>query len=166
MIKSIEDWCIELGIKNYSIDNGVVNINGDVDISNQHLKKLPIKFGIVTGTFNCSVNGLISLKGCPKEVGADFDCGFNYLTTLKYSPIKVDGNFDCRANSLASLKGGPISVGGNFYLKYNNITSLKGGPLNIGGELSCYSNPIHNEYCKYDSYNHYRRSIKLKELLC
>jgi hypothetical protein len=142
--KSIEDWCKYFRFKNYEIVNDVVNVNGNVHISEKGLKLIPIQFGIVTGEFCCEYNLLISLKG---------------------SPVKVGGDFCCYDNMLKSLKGCPREVDGDFHCFINNITSLKGGPSKIGGVFDCHKNPIHEEFIKYDNYTHYMRSIKLKKLI-
>jgi hypothetical protein len=142
--RSIEDWCIELGLENYKIKDGIVNVNGHVDISKKISIEIPIQFGIVTGYFECDSNKLTSLKGCPKSVGESFNCMYNELTSLKY---------------------GPISVGGLYYCGYNNLVSLKYGPKSLGGFLGCFDNPVWKEYEKYNNYNQYMRSEKLKELI-
>jgi hypothetical protein len=144
--KSIEEYCIELCLKNYKIDeNNIVNVNGDVILRNRNLYKIPIQFGIVTNVFTCSLNGLKSLKGAPYTVRGSFYCSDNQLTSLEGCPIEVGGYFDCC---------------------YNKLISLEGGPIKIGGKFNCYGNPIHDEYSeKYGSYKHYMRTIKLKKLL-
>jgi hypothetical protein len=142
--KSIEDWCVEFDITDYEIVNGIVNVNNRVIISMRNIDILPIKFGIITKYFYCYDNKLITLEGCPREVHNDFSCSGNQLKTLKYSPVKV---------------------GNHYFCIENEITTLKDGPKIIGGILHCDSNPIFEEYIKYDSYQHYMRTIKLKELI-
>jgi len=78
----------------YELKDGVYNVNGDVRL-NKCVEKLPVKFGKVTGSFNCSNNNLITLEGCPKIVGREFDCSYNSLTSLKGCPTHVGGNFVC-----------------------------------------------------------------------
>jgi hypothetical protein len=135
--KSIEDLCLEFDIQKYEIVNGLVNVNDHVDISNKSLTKIPIPFNIVTRLFNCGHNKLISLKGCPKEVGYRFDCCDNKLTSLEYGP-KVVGTYFCEKNKLRSLEYAP-----------------KEGVI-----LCCYSNPIHNVYVLFDNiYEKYTESL-------
>ena len=81
--------------------------------------KLTIKFNKVTGNFNCAGLNLISLDGCPKEVGVNFDCDHNKLTSLEGAPEKVDEDFFCNSNKLTSLKGTPKEVGGRFFCMNN-----------------------------------------------
>jgi hypothetical protein len=143
-IQVIKFWCGLLELKNYEIINGLVNVNGSVDISSRNFDKIPIKFGFVTGDFNCSHNILKTLEGSPVKVGRSFNCVFNNLT---------------------SLIGGPKEVGEIFYCQNNNLSTLEYGPLKIGIDLECYKNPIFEEYQKYNNYTHYMRSVKLKELI-
>ena len=57
--------------------DGSYDVDGDVDLSNMNLDKIPVKFNLVGGYFYCSNNNLTSLEGCPKEVGGDFYCSYN-----------------------------------------------------------------------------------------
>jgi hypothetical protein len=137
--KTIEDWCKKLGVKYYTIVDGFVNVDSSVNLSCKNLTEFPIKFGVVTGGFNCNDNELTSLEGSPREIGK----GFN-----------------CKGNKLTSLKGGPINVKGGYYCQYNNLTSLEGGPIKLSGGLDCGYNPIHEEYSKFKNYNQYMESLK------
>ena len=122
-----------------------------------------VKFGVVTGDFNCHDNSLASLVGAPREVGGSFRCHDNDLTSLKGAPQKVGGNFYCGCNNLTSLKGAPQKVGedfacsnnkltslvgapqevkGNFSCSYNNLTSLDGAPQEVGGSFDCSHNRL------------------------
>ena len=118
LIKSLENFDIE----NYTINSdGTIDIDGDVDLSNIKLTKLPFKFGKVTGYFTCSNNQLISLEGCPRE---------------------VDGYFSCANNNLVNLIGGPIEVGGSYYCQGNHLESLEGCAGDIGAYLECSVNKL------------------------
>jgi hypothetical protein len=100
--------CSKLGIDNYTIENGLVNVNGNVNIARKLSSievKLPIRFGAVTGYFDISNNGLNSLEGCPETVGGGFHCGNNKLTSLEFCPQKVEFGFYCDNNRLTSLEG-------------------------------------------------------------
>ena len=84
----IKRLCQIYKIRNYSIrDNGLVDVNGSVDISRNALTGLPIKFGIVTGNFHCTHNWLNTFEGFPISVGGIFNVGFNSFTTLQGCPI-------------------------------------------------------------------------------
>jgi hypothetical protein len=61
------------------------------------LKNLNVS--IVDGDFDCYVNTLTSLEGCPNEVKGYFDCHHNILTTLEGCPSKVGHDFYCHNNS-------------------------------------------------------------------
>ena len=79
----IESICQKYGIENYTINNdGSIDVDGHVNLSNKDLKNLPLKFNKVIGDFNCRGNQLASLKGCPKEVGGEFYCFRNKLPKL------------------------------------------------------------------------------------
>ena len=79
-------------------DDGSIDVDASVDLSNKNLSKIPFKFGIVSGDFNCSDNQLTSLEGAPNSVGGDFYCYNNQLTSLEYAPKMVGGSFYCSNN--------------------------------------------------------------------
>ena len=109
----IEKWLKKYNIKDYTInDDFTIDVDGFVYISNKNLKELPeyIQFGVVKSEFSCAENRLISLKGCPKEVGASFYCYENKLKSLEGAPEKVGGDFYCNYNDLISLEGAPKEV--------------------------------------------------------
>ena len=89
----IEKICQDLGIKNFQIVDGLVNVLGDVNISGRKLTKIPVKFGRVGGNFYCYNNQLTSLEGAPREVKGNFHCHWNQLTSLEGAPREVKGNF-------------------------------------------------------------------------
>lgn len=120
----IKQLCDKYGITNYTIENGLVNVNGDVDLSDNKLTKLPVQFGTVTGSFVCYNNKLTTLKGSPHTVGEDFYCGINKLTSLVGSPREVGGHFICSFNK--------------------KLTSLKGAPDLIEGIFKCDNTPVHS----------------------
>ena len=114
--------CEEYDIENWTLNSdGLVDVSGNVYLANSNLKKLPLKFGHVTG---------------------DFDCGNNKLTTLEGAPHTVDDSFAVYNNQLTSLEFAPKSVGHNFWCKFNNIRSFE-GLVNIGGGFYCNHNPVY-----------------------
>ena len=130
----------------WSIDaDGFVNVIGDVTVTNFSKYQTEIKFGTISGYFDCDNNNLTTLKGSPQTVGGDFDCSYNKLTTLKGSPKTVGGNFCCFYNNLTTLEGSPQTVGGSFYCYYNKLTTLEGGPKTVDGYFNC-------------SYNNFKKS--------
>ncbi len=146
----IDSLCKKYGIKNYTIVDGLVNVDGNVDLDGKKLTnrfldalaEIPIKFGHVSGDFRCHYNELTSLVGAPQSVGGDVDLGDNQLTSLEGAPNSVGGDFICSGNKLTSLEGAPNSVGGNFYCSNNQLTSLEGAPKSIGGHFYCYNNKL------------------------
>src|SRR5574343_122005 len=142
---SIHKICREYGIKNYTINNGLVDVDVNVNLSNLQLDKLPLNFGKVSGSFYCGNNNLSSLESAPKVVGGIFYCPLNNLTTLHGCPKEVGADFNCGYNNLTTLQGSPKEVGGDFYCEYNNLTSLKGASQEIGGIFYYKSNPLPEE---------------------
>ncbi len=146
----LEEELDRYGIKNYTISSDdTIDIDGDVDLRNKELYKIPFKFGKVTGDFDCSVNYLESLKGCPSEVGGYFYCLDNKLTNLIGSPVEVGGRFSCRHNNLKTLEGMSIEVGGNFICNNNKLKSFD-SISNIEGYVYCDDLDISKfeGYCK------------------
>lgn len=96
-----------LGIHDYYIinDDLTVDVNGDVNISDIGITKIPVKFGKVSGSFNVSTNRLTSLRNSPQEVGGDFNCSNNYLTNLVGGPLSVGNTYDCSKNRLKDING-------------------------------------------------------------
>ena len=141
--EEIAEICDKRGIKNWSINSeGLVDVDGDVYFF-RGLKKLPFRFGTVTGSFRVTNNHeLESLEGCPHTVGGNFDCSTNKIKSLKGSPKTVGGDFDCKYNKLKSLENGPETVGGDFECDYNQLTNLVGAPKTVGGNFWCNNNQI------------------------
>ena len=123
-VEDIKNLCEKLNIIKYTIIDGKVNVEGDVDLSSLELTKIPLVFGIVTGNFDISNNKLESLIGSPNTVGGNFNCSKNNLTRLLGSPGEIYNCFDCSENNLKSLRGGPSKVDGDYKSIYNFIQSL------------------------------------------
>jgi len=118
-LKRLKD---EERIDNYIVrPDGIVDVEGDVNLFEMDLTKIPIKFGVVTGFFDCSHNQLTNLQGAPEEVGGSFYCSYNQLTSLQGAPEKVGGDFIGPHNQLTSLRGCPEEVGGSFYCNDNPV---------------------------------------------
>jgi hypothetical protein len=127
---------------------GKVDVDGWVDMSGMELIKIPVKFGKITGHFNCFNNSLTSLEFAPSYVGGDFICYNNNLTSLEFAPSKVGGYFDCSINLLTSLEFAPSKVGGYFDCHNNHLTSLEFAPSKVGGDFYCYQNHLTSNYFK------------------
>lgn len=141
-IAKIEAWMQEMKIEDYTINNGVVDVDGDVNISHRDLTQLPIQFGEVSGYFDCSFNKLTSLVGCPTRVGQHFMCNKNRLTTLVGGPAFVEGLYDCGANELITLEGAAAHVGRYFNCSNNGLTTLDGAPAYVGVNFYCQYNKL------------------------
>jgi hypothetical protein len=125
-----------------NLQTGLVDVDGGFYCSNQGLKDFKgVKFGKVTGYFDCDNNSLTTLEGAPKRVGEYFSCSNNQLTSLVGAPKRVGWYFNCTNNQLTSLVGAPQKAGA-FYCKNNRLTSLEGAPLKVGGEFWCDANPV------------------------
>jgi hypothetical protein len=74
-------------------DDGSIDCYQNVDLSYSNLKKIPIQFKSVYGSFDCSGNILTSLKGVPSFVAYNFDCSDNDITDLSFAPEYVGNNF-------------------------------------------------------------------------
>lgn len=101
----VADFLDNYGINNYTInDDLTVDVDGNVKFENLDLEYLPVNFNKVSGVFFLYNTKLVSLKGCPREVGMTFYCiGNGNLESLKYSPVKVGGDYDFVLNGLTSL---------------------------------------------------------------
>jgi hypothetical protein len=168
-------FCNEHGISDYTIcedsDGFYIDVAGSVNLSYHGLSSIPVRFGYVSGFFDCtsnslrtlvgcpkyvgnffdcSYNELVSLKGCPKYVGGIFNCYNNYLTSLVYSPKEVLGSFNCSNNRMTSLEGCPKTIGDSFFCSRNRLTSLLHSPVSDGKMIISYDNTSLNTEC----YNH------------
>lgn len=144
----IESICRKFDISNWKLNpDGTVDVDGDVDISDSGIKKIPLKFGSVSGNFDCSHNELNGLEGAPRYVGGNFWCHVNELMTLQGGPKEVGVGFYCYSNRLITLEGSPREVGRVFFCSNNRLITLEGGPKEIGGDFLCKYNPIW-EVCK------------------
>lgn len=127
----------------YNPVTDLIDIEGDFNCGWTGLKDFRgIKFGRISGHFDCSGLGLTSLIGAPEEVGKDFNCSKNNLTSLEGAPKKVGYSFNCSKNSLESLEGGPEYVGDHYDCSSNKLVTLKGSPKGIrsGRKFICSNN--------------------------
>jgi hypothetical protein len=102
--KDIDSICKKYRIGGYTINSdGSVDVDGNVDLSQWDLTEIPLKFGKVSGDFDCYGNQLTTLEGAPKSVGGDLDCRYNQLTTLEGAPREVGRYLDCRSNPVHGI---------------------------------------------------------------
>ena len=138
------DLLKSLHINNYYInDNGTIDIDGDVDLSYGNHNKIPLRFGIVTGSFDFSNNQLTSLEGCPRKIGGSFDCSFNLLINLIGGPETVESDYICSDNRLETLDGLAIDIGDDLACECNKLIEIDYIKV-VGGDLYC-SNNLFNE---------------------
>lgn len=104
-----EDALKLLGVAFKRLDDGSLLVDGDLDLGQKNLKKLPdLTNVIVTGHFFCRYNYLTSLKGSPQTVGGSFFCNGNKLLSLKHAPEEVGKDFFCNNNQdLKDLEHAP-----------------------------------------------------------
>jgi hypothetical protein len=88
----------------------IVNVKGNVLLSNDNLSSIDIQFNNVSGYFDCNWNNLTSLKNCPINIGGYFNCSINNLTSLEYCPKVVSGEFYCYNNSKQFTKEEILNV--------------------------------------------------------
>ena len=158
----IDEICRKYNITDYTInDDGTIDVNGNVDLSQMKLTELPLRFNKVTGNFNCFDNKLTTLKGCPRWVGGYFNCSRNELTSLEFSPDYVGGEFYCEDNQLTSLEFSPDYVGGDFYCTGNKLTNNY-CDTEIGGN---FYTSLEQEGLTEDNYNEWRKLYKRKMIL-
>ncbi len=139
--QEIHRTCKEYYIEGYDINpDGSISVDGDVRLSGRSLKRIPLVFKEVSGSFDCYDNQLTSLKDCPERVGGGFYCYYNKLSSLEGCPEKVGGSLNCGYNQLTSLEGCPEKVGDNFYCYNNQLTSLKDCP--DARNIYCFNNQI------------------------
>lgn len=140
--------CKLLYLRNYQIVKGIVNVEDTVMLDSRSLhgskkiQTIPVKFGIIEGSFFCDRNALISLDGSPKEVGKTFDCHENSLKTLTGCPEIIGSDFHCGENLLTSLVYGPKSVNGFYSFSNNHIYELTGFCEDFDGDVFYHNNPV------------------------
>ena len=144
-----QEWVLRFVDGSWSYDpaTGLVNVEGDGDYKSRMVfdegsteNFSGVKFGKVTGFFDCSNNKIIDLDGCPQEVVGDFYCARNQLTSLKGAPKTVGGSFECFSNALTTLEGCPEVVE-DFDCSFNELVNLEGGPKKVRGHFECHGNP-------------------------
>ncbi len=113
-IAQIKKECRRLGLSKFSVRRddkgflvdveGTVRFTGEFDFEN----RFPIRFGYVSGDFNCSFCKLTTLEGAPYKIGGSFHAQYNQLTSLEHFPLVVGGHINLGHNQLTSLVGLPF----------------------------------------------------------
>jgi len=140
--EEIEEICDYFGIENYTINDGMVDVDDHVRLDSLGLTDIPLNFNIVSGHFFCTANELTSLKGAPKEVGGVFHCDENKLTSLEGCPDIIGSDLYAQNNKLTTLEGCPDKVGRNFNISFNPIINVDYLPTEIGGKFYCHKTPL------------------------
>jgi hypothetical protein len=105
--------------KHYEIDQGVVNVPAWSVRSHGPIRQMPVQFGYVSGFFDVSGSGLISLEGSPHTVDGGFHARSLEISNLVGGPKHVTGYYWCAENQLLhSLEGAPETVSGSFIVRY------------------------------------------------
>lgn len=138
--------CFIQDIKKYSINKDYsIDVDDSVMLLGKFYNgKLPLNFRNINGSFTCTNNGLISLKGCPKIIEGFFNIGWNDVSELDYFPTKIDGSFTCSHNPLISFKGmEKCNISGSINCRNTHIESFNGIPNNHNGilDISIYDLP-------------------------
>ena len=140
----IKEWLESMNINKYFITRKLlIDVYDNVDISNKDLTEFPeyINFRKITGSFVCSHNKLITLRGAPHIVYGSFHCCDNQLSSLEFGPYKVKGSYIAHQNKLISLKSLPKTLN-TFSCHHNNLRSLEYIPRELYGDLYCYNNQL------------------------
>jgi hypothetical protein len=159
----IKTWLESVKIKRYSISpTGVVDVYQNVELASKKLNFLPVKFGVVEDSFNCSDNQLTSFEGFPSYIKGylmanhnqltslvgmplvddDINVAFNQLTSLKGIQSSINGTLSCQGNKLSTLKDGPEKIKSDLLVSKNVLTSLEGVAQKIGGSIYAQENEL------------------------
>jgi hypothetical protein len=130
-------------VENYEInDDGSVDVDDTIIITNASYRKLPIRFNIVKGSFHIQQSHLATLEGFPKEIGGDLRIGQCKIASLEHGPIKVGKDYYVNDNRLTSLKGAPPKIKGTFDCSNNDLDDLKFCPSEVGNFFNASNNYI------------------------
>ncbi len=124
-------------------DDGIIDVDGSINhtLVERLWTRFPVKFGTVTGNFDCRSTMLKTLHGAPDVVKGSFNCTDNELSSLLWCPREVGGSFLCSNNWLTSLQHGPSEVGDMYTCSYNKLTNLIGAPNQVR-DFNCHMNPL------------------------
>ena len=124
-MKSLIEICKQYNITNYTInDDGTIDVDGDIYLYNKELTELPLTFNKVLGSFNCGMNKLTSLKGCPRWIKENLSCHSNRLTSLEFAPDYVGVDFYCNWNNIQDIYC-ETEIGGFIHSEVENDFLIK-----------------------------------------
>jgi hypothetical protein len=102
---------------------GEVDVDGSVSMYCMKLTEMPVKFGEVSGWFDCSGNQLTTLKNCPTSVGNWLDFSHNPLADYFKNIKEEDFPHWKILNWILILNDYPFLV--NIGKKYTSENDLK-----------------------------------------
>lgn len=103
----------------------IIHVQGDMDISNNNISKIPYKIGSVDGSFYANNCNLLTLQNSPTEVSGNYNVSFNHFKSLMGSPEYVGQNFDVQyCNNLSSFLYSPEIVIGKYLSSGNQKLKL------------------------------------------
>lgn len=92
-MQQIEQTLNRYGVTDYTIrPDGTVDVDGSVFFVREYFTCLPVKFGIVTGSFDLHMcKNLDTFEGMPSTIGGYFDCrGCPLITSLAGFSTKLE----------------------------------------------------------------------------
>src|SRR3989339_2056857 len=120
--------------------DGTTIVEGDLYLLHTKIEQLPIGLMEVKGDLNVSQNSSFKLNGYPKRVGGYFDCNYSNLSSLQRMPEKVGGGISLEYNKISSLDGLPDKVTGDLSLFNNQLENLDGISKEVSEDLSFTEN--------------------------
>lgn len=88
--EQIENWLTKRGKRiggKWKINKDLtVEVEGDVNLSQMKITRIPVKFKWVAGKMIVRESSLETLEGCPEEVGLWFDCSYTKIKNLVGGP--------------------------------------------------------------------------------
>ena len=83
VLTDLEGYYESGGTWSLNSETGLVDVDGSFVCSDQGLKDFKgVRFGVVTGGFDCMWNSLTTLEGGPQKVEGDFWCSSTSLSSL------------------------------------------------------------------------------------
>ena len=148
---NIEDFIENNDVGDYSIVDGLINVDGSVILTQVNNGEIPFPFGQIMEDFNCNGLGLTTLKNTPHTIYGYFDCSENKLKSFEHCPTNAKAYFIASYNFIESFKYLPRQID-RLYLQNNNIIDLNGFETSFY-KIFLSGNPISlivGDYPKYD----------------
>lgn len=126
------DWLKECVTGTWTLENGVVDVVGKVNCSIQTIKKFPVKFGKVIGSFEAEWTMIETLEGAPQYVEGYFSVnGCPHLKSLESCPQRTKKIYFSGCRSLEKVGDLPETCEGAVF---DNQNSLDKGLLELMNE--------------------------------